>query len=78
MLKIKEIPDQMKPWLDTFYISVGAETDAQRGAAACAILGCIAGEVTLRMGPHMAADLLQSLAVHAEQAKFKASVIFKA
>lgn len=78
MIPVKEIPEQLRPWLDALYISLGAETDAQKGAAACAALGCIAGEVTLRMGPRMAADLLHSLEVHVQRAIVHAEVTFKA
>lgn len=78
MRPIKQMPDDIKPWLDTLYVALEAETEAQKGAAACALLGCIAGEVSLRMGPQMAADLLHSLEVHVRRAVVHAEVTFKA
>lgn len=78
MIELKEIPEQFRPWLNALYISLGAETEAQKGAAACAALGCIAGEVSLRMGPRLASELLHSLEIHVHQAQTKVEAIFKA
>lgn len=78
MTPLKEIPDQIRPWLEALYVSLGAETDAQKAAAACAALGCIAGEVSLRMGPQMAADMLHSLEIHTQRFAAKVDATFKA
>lgn len=78
MIPVKEIPDQIRPWLDALYISLGAETEAQKGAAACAALGCIAGEVSLRMGPRLCAELLHSLEIHTQRAITKVDATLKA
>lgn len=78
MVKLEEIPSAIKPWLEQLYVALDAETEAQKAAAACALLGCIAGEVSLRMGPRMASDLLHSLEVHTARAIVKAEVKFNA
>lgn len=78
MIPVKEIPDQLRPWLDALYVSIGAETEAQKGAAACAALGCIAGEVSLRMGPRMCAELLHTLEINVHQSTSKVDAVFKA